>query len=106
MAGSPCHYRALVVDTEDRGYSIRIVPDDKGCRVWARPKWPDLPIHRRHCFIVNALSEDDALSLAQGLSQGRVHAALNSQIERAFTVDRNFILKPSLRRGAKPNANC
>jgi len=25
-------------------------------------KWPDLPIHRRHCFIVSGLSEDAALA--------------------------------------------
>jgi hypothetical protein len=27
-----------------------------------RPKRPDLPIHRRHGFIVGGLSEDDALA--------------------------------------------
>jgi hypothetical protein len=25
-------------------------------------KWPDLPIHRRHCFIVSGFSEDEALA--------------------------------------------
>ena len=53
---------SFALDTVYRGYNIRIVPDGHRWRVWARPKWPDLPIHRGHCFIVSGLSEDDALA--------------------------------------------
>jgi|RhiMetdeSRZDD1v2_1073273.scaffolds.fasta_scaffold63721_7 hypothetical protein len=45
-----------------RGYNISILFEDQGWRAWVRPRLPDVPIYRRHSFIVRGVSQDQALA--------------------------------------------